>query len=229
MCLILETLRYSFTKVDDRYLSRNQCLANVILFSVMLISHHEEFHLSLSQTGIHEVVNIYSVKNLLKYLQVWRTSYFWALQSFHILDVLYAKWNYIHEVLSYSVDFKTPRGLNEASDFTKIEVYSNCKSVIFPIFTIGIWLANFCAVIQYTEIILCMRSANERCRYSVTLSLISWAHTQNYPCKYLPEMRNQYVFFNLFFSDQITCLLRLEAGGVNYSTWWAYLGIKLTS
>ena len=31
-------------------------------------------------------------------------------------------------------------------------------------------------------IILCMCSANERWRYSVTPSLIGWAHTQNHPC-----------------------------------------------
>ena len=31
-------------------------------------------------------------------------------------------------------------------------------------------------------IILCMPSANERWRYTVTLFLIGWAHTQNHPC-----------------------------------------------
>ena len=31
-------------------------------------------------------------------------------------------------------------------------------------------------------IILCMRPANERWRYSVTSSLIGWAHSQNDPC-----------------------------------------------
>ena len=31
-------------------------------------------------------------------------------------------------------------------------------------------------------IILCMRPANERWRYTVTPSLIGWAHTQNDPC-----------------------------------------------
>ena len=31
-------------------------------------------------------------------------------------------------------------------------------------------------------IFLCMCPANERQRYNVTLSLIGWAHTQNYPC-----------------------------------------------
>ena len=33
-----------------------------------------------------------------------------------------------------------------------------------------------------TRIILCMRPANERWRYIVTLSLIGWVHTQNDPC-----------------------------------------------
>ena len=33
-----------------------------------------------------------------------------------------------------------------------------------------------------TGIYLCMRSANERWRYIVTLSLIGWAHTQNDHC-----------------------------------------------
>ena len=34
-------------------------------------------------------------------------------------------------------------------------------------------------------IILGMGSANERRRYTVTLALIGWAHTQNDPCQYL--------------------------------------------
>ena len=34
-------------------------------------------------------------------------------------------------------------------------------------------------VINHTGIILCMGSANERWRWIVTLSLISWSHTQN--------------------------------------------------
>ena len=45
-------------------------------------------------------------------------------------------------------------------------------------------------LVQYNEysvsteagIILYMRPANERWRYTVTLSLIGWAHTQNDPC-----------------------------------------------
>ena len=35
-------------------------------------------------------------------------------------------------------------------------------------------------------IILCMRPVNERWCYSVTPSLIGWAHTQNDPCQTLP-------------------------------------------
>ena len=35
-----------------------------------------------------------------------------------------------------------------------------------------------------TEIILCMRPANERWRYTVALSLIGWVHTQNDPWSY---------------------------------------------
>ena len=38
---------------------------------------------------------------------------------------------------------------------------------------------------MYTGIILCMRSANGRWRYIVTLSLIGWAHKQNDPCVYV--------------------------------------------
>ena len=34
----------------------------------------------------------------------------------------------------------------------------------------------------YPGIILCMRPANERRRYNVTLSLIGWTHSQNDPC-----------------------------------------------
>ena len=34
----------------------------------------------------------------------------------------------------------------------------------------------------YTDIVLCMHSANERWRYTVTPSLIGWVHTQNDPC-----------------------------------------------
>ena len=34
----------------------------------------------------------------------------------------------------------------------------------------------------YSRIILCMRPANERRRYSVTSSLIGWVHIQNDPC-----------------------------------------------
>ena len=34
----------------------------------------------------------------------------------------------------------------------------------------------------YTDIVLCMHSANERYRYTVTPSLIGWVHTQNDPC-----------------------------------------------
>ena len=33
-----------------------------------------------------------------------------------------------------------------------------------------------------SEIILCLRPANERRRYNVTSPLIGWAHTQNDPC-----------------------------------------------
>ena len=32
------------------------------------------------------------------------------------------------------------------------------------------------------RIILCVHPANERCRYTVTASLIGWVHTQNDPC-----------------------------------------------
>ena len=32
---------------------------------------------------------------------------------------------------------------------------------------------------MFTGIILCMRPANERQRYNVTLSLIGWVHAQN--------------------------------------------------
>ena len=38
--------------------------------------------------------------------------------------------------------------------------------------------------IPNTGIIWCMRPANERQRYTVTLSLIGWAHTRNNPCKH---------------------------------------------
>ena len=40
-----------------------------------------------------------------------------------------------------------------------------------------VWMATY-----FPGIILCMCPANERGRYSVTPSLIGWAHTQNDPC-----------------------------------------------
>ena len=44
------------------------------------------------------------------------------------------------------------------------------------------WIWSFGAIsYEHTGIILYMRSANERWRYTVTPSLIGWAHTQNDP------------------------------------------------
>ena len=40
-----------------------------------------------------------------------------------------------------------------------------------------------------TGISLCIRQANERRRYSVTLSLIALAHTQNYPCDQFTKLQ----------------------------------------
>ena len=42
-------------------------------------------------------------------------------------------------------------------------------------------MANTIIHLQHSEINLCMRLANERWRYTVTPSLIGWAHTQNGP------------------------------------------------
>ena len=44
------------------------------------------------------------------------------------------------------------------------------------------WLLSIYLVKPFSGILLCMRSANKRWRYIVTLSLIGWAHTQNNPC-----------------------------------------------
>ena len=51
-------------------------------------------------------------------------------------------------------------------------------------YSLGCW--PVCWDISHTVsvIILCMRPANGRRRYIVTLSLIGWAHTQNDPCIY---------------------------------------------
>ena len=40
---------------------------------------------------------------------------------------------------------------------------------------------------------MCMRPANERRRYSVMLSFIGWAHTQNYPCEFRSWINNAFM------------------------------------
>ena len=49
-------------------------------------------------------------------------------------------------------------------------------------FQLELWTMPGWSLVLWRGIILCMHSANERWRYSVTPSLIGWAHTQNDPC-----------------------------------------------
>ena len=66
----------------------------------------------------------------------------------------------------------------------------------------------------FSGIILCMRPANERWCYTVTPSLIGWAHTQNDPCHVIEGLwaRNwklvEILFgpFSLWWSNQVTDL-----------------------
>ena len=66
--------------------------------------------------------------------------------------------------------------------------------------------------INTSGIILCMRSANERWRYTVTPSLIGWAHTQNDLCTKTkpkwPPFRRQY--FQMYFFVMKINVLWLE-------------------
>ena len=54
---------------------------------------------------------------------------------------------------------------------------------------------------QTSGIILCMRPANESWRYTVTPSLIGWAHTQNDPWEFLQTLdySKYYIAVNKFY------------------------------
>ena len=83
-----------------------------------------------------------------------------------------------------------PRQINTQLLWDKFR-YQRVKS-IGGFYILFMWIANMAEndnnthvhCVRYIGMILCMSPANERWRYSVTLSLIGWAHTQNHPWIY---------------------------------------------
>ena len=62
-----------------------------------------------------------------------------------------------------------------------------------------------CDIRRYVVIILGMCSANERRRYSVTSSLIGWAHTKNDPCRNDVITRYAWYINKQFYSNHNSC------------------------
>ena len=96
---------------------------------------------------------------------------------------LRTNWSKWHQVVKFPCKNLT----SLVNPFLEIKEYSKhtlcqCTAYWHWETTINLNTLPFWQIWPYSSIILCMCPANERWCYSVTPTLIGWAHTQNDPC-----------------------------------------------
>ena len=117
----------------------------------------------------------------------------WCHIPMVLISILFALCPYVFSNAHWHPNFVmiltlSSLGLRRSLSETTTNATSGDKFGIMTTLVFSINLKHLCEInatvprrTNTTDIILCMRPANERWHYSVTLSLTGWAHTQNDP------------------------------------------------